>query len=80
MLSCVYNGKVLDFHYKKLSDRCYNFSIGDIFIGQIFKMRKHNWYAVSWYENARGSRFSMGGFGSRYHASEYLLKINGFHK
>ena len=75
MLSCCYQGQVLDFHYKKFSDKCYNFSIGDIFIGQIFKMRKHNWHAVSFHKNARGA---IGGFGSRYHASEYLLKLNGF--
>ena len=78
MLSCCYQGKVSDFKYTKLSlPNGYNFYIGDIFIGQIFKMRKHNWHAVSFHKNARGA---IGGFGSRYHASEYLLKLNGFSK
>ena len=78
MLSCCYQGKVLDFHYKKgpLGFE-YNFYIDDIFLGQIFRMRKNNWKAISFYKDVRGCQ---GGFGSRYHASEYLLVLTGFQK
>lgn len=76
MFSVVHEGKVLDFHYKKLPQGyIYVFYIGDILIGQIFRHSEHNWHGVSFYKDIRGS---MGGFGSRYHASEYLLKICGF--
>src|SRR6185369_6997981 len=79
MLSIVHEDKVLDFHYKqsKSESHMYNFYVGDIFVGQLFKLGKHNWYAVSFYKNYKGG---MGGFGSRYHASEFLLKVNKFYK
>ena len=79
-LSCIYQGKVLDFKYKqcKIQKFIFAFYIGDILIGQIFKHGKHNWTAVSFHPNALGRRVS--GFGTRYHASEYLLDINGFNK
>jgi len=79
-LSCIHQGKVLDFHYKqcKIQKFIHVFFIGEILIGQIFKHGKHNWSAVSWHPAAPGHRVS--GFGSRYHASEYLLEINGFNK
>lgn len=78
MYSCIYQGKVLDFHYKqcKIQKFIYNFYIGNIFLGQVFKYGKHNWSSVSFHENSLGKR--MSGFGSRYYASEYLLIINGF--
>ena len=73
MLSIIHNGKVLDFCYKvSQKGLSYNFYVGDIFIGQIFKRSKHNWTGIS-FTDIKGS---MGGFGSRYHASEYLLKLN----
>jgi hypothetical protein len=78
MYSCCYQGKVLDFHYKAIpSCNAYNFYIDDILIGQIFKMGKHNWTGISFHENAKGS---MGGFGTRFHASEYLLILTGFQR
>jgi hypothetical protein len=80
MYSCIHEGKVLDFHYKKCKEVPYihTFYIGDILIGQIFKHGKHNWAAVSFHPNALGKLVS--GFGNRYYASDYLLKINGFSK
>ena len=78
MYSCCYQGKVLDFHYKKAGiPNAYNFYIGDIFLGQIFKLRKNNWSAVSFYPDKRGHQ---GGFGCRFYASEYLLVLTGFQR
>jgi len=74
MYSVIHQGKVLDFHFKKMSNYCYNFSVGDIFIGQIFKLRKHSWSGIS-FHNVRGS---MDGFGCRFYAAQYLLRLNGF--
>ena len=78
VLSCCYEGKVFDFHYKQNKSQkfIYNFYIGDVFIGQLFKLGKHDWSAVPWHEKGRGK--SEQGFGSRYQASNYLLKVTGF--
>jgi hypothetical protein len=75
MLSIVHEDEVLDFKYKKQSNREYTFYIGDILIGTLFKRSKNRWCAVSHHPNAKGHE---DGFGSRYLASEYLLRINGF--
>ena len=73
MYSVVVDGKVLDFHYKKLSTS-YAFYIGDILIGQIFKMKRY-WTAVS---NKPNDLCLIYGFKSRYYASEFLLKLQGY--
>jgi len=70
MLSSVTGDKVLDWHYKKLPV-CYNFFLGDICIGQIFKFSKHNWSAVPIFIPSK----SINGFGSRYHASNYMVEL-----
>ena len=80
MLSVIHKGRVLDFKYKKLSDYTYSFYIGEILIGQIFKMRKSNWSAVIWHDTDENIRklFPVDGFKSRYHASEFMLKCSGY--
>lgn len=77
--SCIIDGKVLDYHYKKskVNDFQYNFYIGDIFVGQVFQINQHRWSAVSAMPNVYGV---VEGFGSRFWASEYLLKVGGYHK
>lgn len=83
MYSIIYEDKVLDFHYYKGggNNNMYNFYIGDIFIGQIFKRRKHSWHAVSFHKNSQDKETRhMGGFGCRDYAAEFLLKVNGFRK
>lgn len=73
--SIVHNGKVLDYCFKKISNNIYNFYIGNIFVGQIFKHSKHSWSAVNFYES---KQCLVDGFGSRLYAADYLLKFNGF--
>ena len=76
MYSVVHKGKVLDYHFRKLNEFTYNFSIDDIFIGQVFKLTR-SWTAVS----CKPSPFSfMPGFQSRLFAAEYILKIQGYLK
>jgi len=75
MYSVTLNGQVLDFHYKKLKgSKCHAFYIGDILIGKIFKMRRY-WSAVSDQPNYL---CPVDGFKTRYHASEFLLKLQGY--
>jgi hypothetical protein len=79
MYSIAVDGKVLDYHYKKGGqDFIYNFYIGDIFIGQIFKLGKGDWAPVTFhtkcpYKNVRGFR-------NRFCASEFMLIVCGFIK
>jgi exosome complex RNA-binding protein Csl4 len=74
MLSCIFEGRVLDFKYKKLSEFAYTFRIGDIYVGQVFNMGD-SWSAVSATPNPYGV---VDGFKNRYYASEYLLKVGGY--
>lgn len=39
MYSCIVEGQVLDFKYKKLTEHVQAFYIGHIYVGQVFKMR-----------------------------------------
>ena len=71
MYSVVHEGRVLDFSYKKLNEDHYAFYIGEILIGQTFKMRA-GWSAVSnLVPNPLGV---IEGFKTRYNASIYMLK------
>ena len=45
MYSLILDGKVLDFKYKKVNELIWNFYVGDIFVGQVFKMRYY-WSCV----------------------------------
>ena len=72
MFSAIINGKVLDYNYKKLQENHYLFKVGDISIGQVFKM-KFGWSAVVTYP----SSISVGvveGFKTRTSASQYMLQ------
>jgi len=73
MLSEIRDGKVLDFKYEVQSDFAQVFYIGDILIGQVFKMGNGNWSCVSW-EHPHDI-YPVDGFKSRYHASEFMLKM-----
>ena len=83
MRSVNYNGEWLDWKFtqnKKLKS-VYNFYIGDMFIGQIFRLSKHNWSPISFYKNDELTEIdkilnSVNGFSSRINAAIYLLKIN----
>ena len=69
----IIDGKVLDYHFipmVKLDG--YNFKIGDILIGQIFKIRNRRWSAVPWYGT---NSMSADGFATRLDAAEYCLKF-----
>jgi hypothetical protein len=74
MNSLVVNGKVLDYKFKKTVDGIYAFYIGDILIGQAFKMRR-DWSAVS----IICERMSkVDGFKTRIRAADYMLKLQGY--
>lgn len=76
MYSIRVDDKFLDFKYKKINDFMYNFYIGDIFIGQVSKMKEKSWAGISWRKPSKIC--PVFGFRSRYHASEFLLKLNGY--
>ena len=73
MYSVIINGKVLDFKFKRLNDFTYNFSVGDIFLGQIYHIDK-SWSCVSFL--ASSDLCPINGFRTRFDAAEMLLKIN----
>ena len=73
---CV-NGVWEDFHWKKHINDSYMFSLGNIFIGYIFRIRKNSWTCVS----AKGGNrnvFPAEGFNSRMSAAFFLLKVDGY--
>jgi len=70
MLSEIVDGKVLDWRFKKRKTDTL-FYVGDILIGQLFKVKK-TWSAVSAFPTELGA---IDGFNSRWRACEYLLKI-----
>jgi|GEM_PF-5663219 len=74
--SVIVDGKVLDFVYRKSLEFSYNFYIGDVLVGQVFRAGRGNWTAVSWKKPSK--LCPVEGFRSRYHASEFLLKLNGY--
>jgi hypothetical protein len=80
MLSVVHEGRVLDFKYKKQNEFTYAFYIGDILIGQVFRMGDQKWSAVGWHnpESDMHRLYPVDGFRSRYHASEFMLKMAGY--
>ena len=75
MMSCVYEGKVLDWHFKKRpSDTL--FYIGDIFVGQLFKIGK-TWSGLPAHPRDN-DRSLVDGFRSRVDACQYLLQYEGY--
>jgi len=78
MYSVIVDGKVLDFRYKNMPlNSSYVFYIGDIYVGQIFKIRNY-WAIVP--RTPVSSNVPLSGFATRYHASEALLTIEGYLK
>jgi len=77
--SCIHEGKVLDFHYKRIGDITKNFHyafyIGDIYVGQIFRMGKGDYSVVG---NTPNFLSPINGLNSRFIASELLLKMEGY--
>jgi len=81
MYSVIVDDKVLDFKYKKLDELISAFYVGDIYVGQIFKMRRA-WSCVasrSVYING-SNIYPVDGFKTRLDASQFLLKAGGFLK
>jgi len=75
MYSVNYKGKILDYRYKRLVDFIYAFYVGDIYVGQLFRMHKHCWSCVS----GKPSKLSpVDGFKSRFYAAQFLLKLNNY--
>jgi hypothetical protein len=76
-MSAIIDGKVLDFHYKKGGqDFITNFYIGDIYIGQIFKMQ-HGYSVVGKTPNPLGP---IDGLRTRWQAAQLLLRMEGIWK
>lgn len=77
-LSVVIDGKVKDFRYVRLQPSWYSFWVGETLVGQVIKTRDKTWTAI-----ASGHKVIMrkaDGFGSRHHASEFLLTSVGIYK
>jgi len=75
MMSAIVNGKVLDFKYKKGGqDFITVFYIGNIYVGQIFKM-SNGWSVVGKTKNSLGP---IDGLRSRWQAAELLLRMEGY--
>lgn len=79
MMSCIVDGKVLDFYFKKRvfngEFHSYVFYIGDIYVGQIFKIR--NTYSVV--GKTPNKLSPIDGLATRWQAAELLLKMEGYH-
>ena len=78
--STIVNGEVLDWRFEQhpSMDYIYTFYIGNIMIGQLFKMGSMNWSAVYMGNNVLTNLRSAKGFRSRYAAAEFLLVIGGY--
>ena len=75
MYSINYEGKILDYRYKQLADFIYAFYVGDIYVGQLFRMGKQCWSCVS----SKPHRLSpVDGFRSRLYAAQFLLVLNKY--
>jgi len=71
MLSSNVEGQILDWHWEKRQTD-YLFFVGDIYIGQVFKMPRDKWSALHRHPQNVGL---VDGFKSRYDASHFLLKF-----
>jgi len=75
MMSTIVNGKVLDWHFKKRTVDTV-FYIGDIFVGQIFKVA--NTYSVV--GKTPHDLSPINGLATRWQAAELLLRMEGYYK
>jgi hypothetical protein len=71
-----WEGKVLDFHWKKLQPFHYSFYIGDIFVGQVFNLGR------SWSGVGKNPHILNGfsGFKTRLDATRFILTLEGYYK
>ena len=77
MYSTVYQGKVHDWKYKKMTHNgWYAFYIGDIYVGQVVKKDRDNSWAVISSKPCIGN--GAEGFQNRYYASKFLLEIQSY--
>jgi len=65
--------QILDYTYKKVGDGLINFSVGDVFLGQIFKTGDRCYSAVPW--KGRPLPETVYGFGARFKAAQYLIQV-----
>lgn len=73
--SLVTDGKILDWKFTKHKlKNMYVFSVGDTYVGQIFKVRNY-WSVVGKTPN---QLCPVDGFKTRYKAAEFLLKLEGW--
>lgn len=75
MYSIVHKGEVLDWNFKVDFDgfrHC--FYIGNVFVGQIFKMKSKTWTIVG----GRNNTYPLHGFVSRRKAALALLFLEGY--
>ena len=72
--SAIVDGKVLDYHYKKIEhlNEAYYFYVGDIHLGMITK-RRTGWCAVSMHTPCPYG--VINGFNSRTSAAEFILQV-----
>ena len=72
--SSVVDGKVLDWKFKRQQPHWVAFYIGDILVGQIFKL--NSGYTGVLYNSHQYN--GIGGFRTRHDAATYLLFIGGY--
>lgn len=75
-ISLVKDGKVLDWRFKRQNEFTTAFYVGDIFVGQVFKMKKGDYSAVCGGECIMRM---MSGFGTRYAACHFMLTSCGMY-
>lgn len=76
MYSVIYQGKVLDYKFKKYTKTSYTFYVGDIYVGQIHKLAK-SWSIISKTVNSLNP---IHGLKTRRDGAQLLLKIEGIIK
>lgn len=76
MLSCIVDGKVCDWGFRKIKEveGMYFFSVGDINLGSVHKLRR-GWSAVGRTHLGLGI-FPAKGFRSREQAAEFIVQTS----
>jgi len=73
-ISLVKDGKVLDWRFKRMNEYTIAFYVGDIYVGQVFKMKNRSYAAVC----AGDCKLRMmEGFATRYAACHFILVSTG---
>jgi len=76
MYSVIHEGKILDHHFKRHTANSYTFYVGDIYVGQIHKLRK-SWSIISKTVNDLSP---IHGLRTRIDGAILLLKMEGIIK